>query len=604
MNHTGVAVAVAAAWPAQPTFYAPLKTSLVLARGVGDPTFTRATTATVFDYEGVLKTAISGEFRSTGERRVRNLAPNSEDFTGFAAYGTPTSVVVDATDYPVGAVKSTAITADASYEGVDFTGLVVGRAYTVTVSAKGASGQFVFSNGVADLLTIAATSGWVAYSVTFTASQNRCALLVKTSGATLRFSKLQFEDVTGQTNQNPSEYVNVGVLPAPFHGANVDGVKYFDTENGNTVVDNVVIEAQGAPIPDATLAGYFAEGSRTNLFTYSADLTNAAGWTANSCTVANTGALATDGATTMGRITATNAGNRVNSNGALAVSAAAAYTVSYEVAAGSSNYAGLVFAGAGGTPNSCGAIFDLTGAGTVVGTTGTGSPSARIRLLTTGRYLIELTHTTGAGQTGCEPGVGVSDGSTYSFGVYPSATSGTVDATFAQCEAGASASSRILTTSAAVTRNADVEASPAAGNISAAAGTISLEFTPQHAPSGTIFLWASYIDVSNYTALLHDATNLIFRKRVAGTNYDATIANAFVSGTTYQVAASWGAAGSSIVLDGVVGTPHANTTAAQIGSTMQIGSDGNGLQQPFAALEDARIWQRQLSDATLQRMTA
>jgi hypothetical protein len=32
-----------------------------------------------------------------------------------------------------------------------------------------------------------------------------------------------------------SEYVSKGELASPFHGANVDGVKYFDTYNPNTV---------------------------------------------------------------------------------------------------------------------------------------------------------------------------------------------------------------------------------------------------------------------------------------------------------------------------------------------------------------------------------
>jgi hypothetical protein len=45
-----------------------------------------------------------------------------------------------------------------------------------------------------------------------------------------------FEDVTGQSNQNPSEYVSVGVLSSPFQGANVDGVAYFSTLNGNVVI--------------------------------------------------------------------------------------------------------------------------------------------------------------------------------------------------------------------------------------------------------------------------------------------------------------------------------------------------------------------------------
>lgn len=138
----------------------------------------------------------------------------------------------------------------------------------------------------------------------------------------------------------------------------------------------------------------------------------------------------------------------------------------------------------------------------------------------------------------------------------------------------------------------------------AAVGAISLDFTPYHAPSGTIALWGTYVDASNYTAILHDATNLIFRKRIAGSNYDATIANAFVSGTTYKVAATWGAAGTAIYLDGVAGTPHANTTAAQIAATMQVGADGNSLQQPGAGTTNLRIWQRQLSSPEGVAVTA
>ena len=157
------------------------------------------------------------------------------------------------------------------------------------------------------------------------------------------------------------------------------------------------------------------------------------------------------------------------------------------------------------------------------------------------------------------------------------------------------ASSYIPTTTAAVTRAASVDSYPTSGNITAAAGTVALTFTPTHAPSGTVALWGTYVDASNYTAILHDATNLIFRKRIAGSNYDATIANAFVNGTTYKVAATWGAAGTAIYLDGVAGTPHANTTAAQIAATMQVGADGNSLQQPGAGTTNLRIWQRQLS---------
>lgn len=174
----------------------------------------------------------------------------------------------------------------------------------------------------------------------------------------------------------------------------------------------------------------------------------------------------------------------------------------------------------------------------------------------------------------------------------------------AQLEESTFASSYIPTTTVAVTRNSDVDSYATASNIVAAQGSIYLEYTPQHTPIGTIFLWGTYVDASNYTAILHNATNLIFRKQIAGVNTDATIANAFVSGTTYKLAVSWGTAGMSIVLNGTVGTPHANTASAQISATMQIGADGNGAQQPYAALKAVRKWQTQLPNATLQALTA
>lgn len=172
----------------------------------------------------------------------------------------------------------------------------------------------------------------------------------------------------------------------------------------------------------------------------------------------------------------------------------------------------------------------------------------------------------------------------------------------AQVELGSFASSYIPTTTVSVLKNADIDSYATAGNINAASGTVYLEFTPQHAPSGTIALWGTYVDASNYTAILHDATNLIMRKRIAGTNYDATIALAFVSGTTYKVAGAWGAA-VNVAVGGTAGTPNTNATAAQIGSTMQDGADGNGGQQPFACLRNRKNYLIGMSANQLAALT-
>ena len=60
------------------TFYAPLETSLILQRGTGDPTWSRATKAWGFNELGYLEELASGCAFFGGARLVRNLAPNSE----------------------------------------------------------------------------------------------------------------------------------------------------------------------------------------------------------------------------------------------------------------------------------------------------------------------------------------------------------------------------------------------------------------------------------------------------------------------------------------------------------------------------------------------
>nr|WP_167632489.1 hypothetical protein [Mariprofundus ferrooxydans] len=173
----------------------------------------------------------------------------------------------------------------------------------------------------------------------------------------------------------------------------------------------------------------------------------------------------------------------------------------------------------------------------------------------------------------------------------------------AQLEQGAFPSSYIPTVGSAVTRNADVLSCPTASNIDTS-GTVVISFTPRHAPSGTIYLWGSYTDANNSTQILHDGTNLIMRKRIAGTNYDAIYALAFVKDTTYKIAARFGASGQQICVNTVLGTADANAIAGTIAATMEIGSDGNGAGQAFAGFRDFETWVTAATDTELQGATA
>ena len=182
------------------------QTSLVpyFAIGSSAPTFTRALAAHQEDHEGKLNLLPSGAARMQGARVVYNLIP---------AAGTGSASLANAANK------------------------------TMTVGI----GTFVFSIGAeatgTNLITFTGTATGSSGTLTANATKRASTVLTITAGGTIIATSttlaavdLMLENVTGQTNQNPSEYVSVGVLSAPYHGLNVDGLKAFSTLNGNTVV--------------------------------------------------------------------------------------------------------------------------------------------------------------------------------------------------------------------------------------------------------------------------------------------------------------------------------------------------------------------------------
>lgn len=575
-------------------FIAPLSRSTVLTKGTGAPSFTRATTATVADNEGVLRTALAGESRFTGARRVRNLIPTtSENFDNAAwtknAGGAGSAPVVTA-DQDANPIPGVAFADKVVFTapGAGDISMLSSPAATTIVNNVIRGTFYVKAFAVGDVGKVLLTRHAGASSftaVTLTASYQRLGSL-ETAGVTsttldiglrptfggssgtvsVLLAASMLEDVTGQSVQTAGEYVSVGVLSAPYHGANVDGVKDFNTT------------LAGAAIPTATLKGELVESARTNLCTKSKQFdawTTATGGGGSLPVVTANQVAAPDGALTADKVVF----NAPASGDISMLSSPTCTTVISTV------YTGSLYVKA----------FAAGDVGKVLLTRNVAAGSFGTVTLTADWQQIERAETAAATST------------TIDIGLRPQfgGSTGTVSCYLSdgQLEAGAYKTSVIPTTTVAATRNADVLSYVASGNILAAAGTLYLEFTPQHSPSGTIALFGTYVDASNYTAILHDATNLIFRKRIAGTNYDATIANAFVSGTTYKVAASWGASGVQIALTGSLGTPNSNTTAAQIGTTIQIGADGNSLQQPNASICNVRIWLRQVPNAILARIT-
>ena len=217
-------------------------------------TFARSSSATIIDHEGVIRTVPSGEARFNGLRRVKNLVPASEDLQ-YVGYVT---VVSGASSTSSNTITFTNTTGEFRVSG--WSG-VTGKTFRFSFNARIISGDgnsirvdygnFRSENFIVDSTTQRYSTQWSGPMLT---SHWVDFKLNNGTGLVLEVTEIQVEDITGQTNQNPSEYVSVGVLSAPYHGANVDGVKYFATENGNSVDGSgVVTEGTGAAITGGAL---------------------------------------------------------------------------------------------------------------------------------------------------------------------------------------------------------------------------------------------------------------------------------------------------------------------------------------------------------------
>jgi len=238
------------------SFIALLKSSLILDRGVGNPTFTRAdasTCATFTDFEGVVRTVLANESRFQGARRVENIILKPEAISApngwFLDAGGITAV--QGATAPDGTATAWTITTVAAINGLYYPigGVAVGDTIrnSVWVRRVTGTGTTKILNGGNDAkTTITLTSTWQRFAgnlATQVSGGTNFGVENLTSGDVLEIWHPQAEKVNGQANQAPSEYVSVGVLSTPYHGAGIDGVKYFETYNPLYVVNNIVYDS-------------------------------------------------------------------------------------------------------------------------------------------------------------------------------------------------------------------------------------------------------------------------------------------------------------------------------------------------------------------------
>lgn len=604
----------------RPSFEAPLTTGLDLAAGQGIATYSRADgadrRATVTDFEGRIIPVKSDEARFEGARRVENLATYSEDLSNviwgsYCSSTTRTAGIVD----PYGGTSAWRLdTGDgcaANYGGIFRTsGAVAGVTYRVSAWLRVSSGTVSVELGLDDSKFVSVTldTTWRRYSYIGTTGVNLRIFELRENTASspaIYIYHPQVEDVTGQTNQNPSEYVSTNVKTAfPYHGAGVDGVKYFDTQNGNTVASNVVTEAVGTAIPSASLHGYLVEGARTNKLTYSEQFGS---WTSEDGSISADVAVAPDGQSTADKfVSNTNtAQHRVKQTASL--TAGTTYTGTVYVKKAGYDYHMKIWS----APGSATMSVNLD-TGAVINTGGSEYVGSSVTSLPNGWYRVSLTMTTVSGGTYTQMNY-----------LYNNSESFTGDGTSgiylwgAQLESGNFASSYIPTTSAAVTRAKDSLSYPSSENTEATQGTAVSEIYGSNKDFSTVFDRILSIDDG---AANTNTVTLLFNGNVGSdqgraysggssggvtqTAVGATAGTKLTSPALLKVGTSWIAGRHTFFDSGVLRDTKTGFTAPVTFTDIHIGTSSTLGTPAYGSIKNVRVWKKALSDAELQNLTS
>lgn len=586
----------------------------VLNKGYGQlPISVRSTTKTIKDFEGILRTCKVAELACEGYRRVENKLSYTENFNNavwlknFGGTGSLPTVTSNFALAPDGTMTATRIilnkgagTTGGDYSQITQTVNSIGTRSIWLKTNDNSTKQVSFRGNSVVIITV--TNLWKRFSIYEAANGGLISVSLQgvfgtSDAADLLAWHPQMENTTGQANTAPSEYVSRNVLAYPYHGYGVDGVRYFKYTNGNTVSGNVVTEAQGTLIPKSTRKGFTSEPQKTNLVLYSEDFSNAY-WIAQAMVVAADNIAAPSGELTADRITADTTGTSKITSDNITITESTIYTCSMYVKKGNSDW--LLFALASGANNVI--VWVNLGTGTL-GTSSVAGTATKygqsISDAGNGWYRISITAsftTTPANivfynATGDGLSIRANNAITYIWG--------------AQFEQNKNPSSYIPTTSATVTRNADLISYPATyTNISSFIGTVLIEFTPSTASIEVGVLWFVQKDANNFLTLFFFGNTIIARKYLSGILYQVTLPFSSLAGTRYKAAMSWEPGGIILALDGVLSTINTNNKSlASIGTVQYIGQDSTGASQPLSAIKNIKVFRTALTTRQLKELT-
>jgi len=461
------------------------------------------------------------------------------------------------------------------------------------------------------LITFTGTATGSSGTLTANATKRTAKTLTITVGGTIiatctvaAAADIQFEEVSGRANQNPSEYCSVGVLSAPFHGAGVDGIRYFGHENGNSVASNVVTEATGAAINEATTGitqGYLAEGQRQNLCKWSEVFDNAS-WTKTDTTPTANNIASPDGRTTAELMTEGVAGTALASQG-ITITSNASIAWSVFLKKGNNNIHRITAYETATAANAITGWFNLnTGVVGSVANGGTGTLAAvSIEAFANGWYRCTLTGKVNNAATA----ITIAMSSASADASTTRVNNATYYAWGAQVEDNvALPSSYIPTTTAAVTRNADVLTYVLAGNADNTKGTCYAE--ARSSQSGSTFTFTSgivFLTDTNGRALyfanttattatsVYDGTAPITKTGLDNATAAAVKRISAWQGSTMSITGN-GAAVASGAFDGTMGAGTGNIAIGGISGA-----------ELYGVLRNVRLYNVALSSAQLVSLT-
>ena len=549
-------------------------------------TTSRTTDLIIPDHEGILRTFGNGEVGIEGGRVVENLLSDSEDFNNWLLFsngtGSNPTVTTNAAIAPDGSTTAEKIeidvgagetSSDYSYVYQQFQS-VEDNDFGFSVYLKGESGGeelLIRHVGATDYTKITLSTEWQRFHVqengfltgTITlflgVRQQQSGHGVLNASPVFYAWGAQMENVTGQSNQNPSEYVSSTI-----------GKQVYATANGNTVASNVVTEATGASLSPAPAV--YCEPAHTNLITYSHEFDNAA-WSKINATVSADAVSAPDQSLAADKIVSSSSTETQAISESIAGSdATVANTLSIYFKAAEWEYL-ILRMGDSVLTNFVQATFRANGSGAVSSETNSGNgsgASGSIESIANGWYRAILTGT---------PDTSAGTIAVRAYASHGDTTSGAGDGSSglyvwgAQVTESSSPLSYIPTSGATATANAtEPVVTWPAGLVNDFVVKFDL-WIDQLKTDAKFLAWD--VNGSDYAQIYWSGTRVRFRRRISATNYDAASVGTPSLGAWHEIIVRLSSSqGAAIWVDGNKGSEtSSNTLSLPSDGGIAIGND-------------------------------